>query len=657
TASPLLGTPQGLSVFQDGARINEAFGDVVNWDLLPASAISSIQLIPGPNPAFGLNTLGGALAIYTRSGAQSPGGAIELSGGSFARKAVEFEYGGAHGPVDYFLTANLFDEKGWADHNRSRIRQFFGKVGYQDDKTDVDLSLTAADNMLQGTQTIPASWLDTPRQAYTFPDRNDNKLTFLTAKGSRFLDSGALLGGNAYYRSFRNTNLSSNVNDDYGEIDPESAMPQRNQATDDRSGIDQKSWGVGLQITVPGELAGRSNQLVAGLSGDFGSTAFVQSSQAADFTADRATVGSGGFALQTDVATTNRYAGVYFSDTLSLAAQWTLTLSGRYNHARVGVHDRSGTSPDLNGDFTFSRFNPAVGINFNPSAALTAYASYSEGMRAPSPVELTCSDAAAPCRLPNIFIADPPLKKVVSRSVEAGARGSMGSATHWAIAAYRTTLDDDIQFISSGAGAVNAGYFQNVGQTRRQGIEFWSGTRFGALSLNLRYSHTEATFRSAFVAASPNNSTADENGAITVNPGNRIPGIPADSAKLRADYDFASGLSIGAGIVYASSQYARGDDNNRDIHGRVPPYTVVDLDARYPVTRDLELFGRIANLFNRHYQNFGVLGSNVFTGPGRTFGPAVGIDPVPEQFRGAGAPRGIWVGLRYAFGTPTRSLR
>jgi len=650
TASPLLGTPQGLSVFQDGVRINEAFGDIVNWDLLPTSAISSVQLIPGSNPAFGLNTLGGAMAIYTRSGAQSPGGAIELSGGSFGRKTAEFEYGGVRDHIDYFLTGNFFDDKGWADHNPTRIKQFFGKVGYRDDKTDFDLSLTLADNTLQGTQTLPASWLDTPRQAYTFPDLNENKLAFVTANGRRFLGDAVLLNGNAYYRRFRNTNVSSNVNDDYGEVDPDSGMPQLNQAINDRSAIDQKSWGLGLQITVLRELGRRKNQLIAGISGDFGDTTFAQAAQTANFTAERDAVGSGGSIPETDVGTSNRYVGVYFSDTLALAEQWTLTLSGRYNRAHVTIADRSGANPDLDGNFTFSRFNPAIGINFNPSPTFTAYAAYSEGMRAPSPVELTCSDAAAPCKLPNIFIADPPLKKVVSKTVETGARGKIGPDTQWAIAAYRTDLDDDIQFISSGVGAVNAGYFQNVGKTRRQGIELWGGSRFGPLSLNLRYSHTEATFRSTFVAASPNNSTADANGAITINPGNHIPGIPADAAKLRAEYDFGEDVSIGASVVYASRQFARGDENNQDSHGRLPAYTVVDLDARYRATKDLEIFARIANLFDRRYQNLGILGSNVFTGPERSFGPAIGIGPVAEQFRGVGAPRGIWVGLRYAFG-------
>ena len=63
TASPLLGTPQGVSVYMDGVRQNQPFGDVVSWDLIPRNAISEVTLMPGSNPVFGLNTLGGALSI------------------------------------------------------------------------------------------------------------------------------------------------------------------------------------------------------------------------------------------------------------------------------------------------------------------------------------------------------------------------------------------------------------------------------------------------------------------------------------------------------------------------------------------------------------------------------------------------------------------
>jgi outer membrane receptor protein involved in Fe transport len=648
-ASPLLGTPQGISVFQDGVRINEAFGDVVNWDLLPPQAISSVQLIPGSNPVFGLNTLGGALALYTKSGAQYPGGSAEISGGSFGRGTLALQYGGANDRLDYFVAGDLSRDDGWAEHNASRVKRLFGKLGYQDDVSDLDVAVTLADNTLHGTQTLPQSWLDTPKEAYTFPDINDNRLAFITAKGSRFLSGEALLGGNLYYRRYRNTNVSSNVNGDFGEPDPETGVPQDNEATNDRSFIDQKSWGLGLQLTLQSDFAGRKNQFVAGASGDFGDTGFRQDSQPAQFGPGREAIAIGDFQPTTDVATRNRYLGVFFVDTFAFDAQWTLTLAGRYNDARIEVSDRSGHDPGLNSVSRFSRFNPAAGINFNPSSALTAYASYSEGMRAPSPIELTCADANAPCKLPNVFLSDPPLQRVVSKTIEAGARGAFGAGTTWSAAAYRTDLDNDIQFTTTGQGAVSAGFFQNVGKTRRDGVELGASARFGDLALNLRYSHIDATFRSAFLAASPNNSSADASGAIVVHPGDRIPGIPADSFKVRADLDLPSGWSVGASVVLASSQYAHGDENNRDTHGRVPGYAVVDFDARWRVAHDWEIFATVTNAFDRRYENFAILGANVFTGPDRTFGPALGLEPVSEQFRSVGTPRGAWLGVRYAF--------
>jgi iron complex outermembrane receptor protein len=653
TASPILGTPQGISVFQDGVRINEAFGDVVNWDLLPASAISSVQLLPGSMPAFGLNTLGGALAIYTKSGAQYPGVSVEGSGGSFGMKRGQFEYGGSSDRLDWFATGNFSDDDGFADHNPSRVQQFFGKVGFQDERSDLDVTLTLADNALQGAQTLPLSFLSNPKQAYTFPDENDNKLVALAAKGSRFLGENALLGGNAYYRRYRTTNFSSNVNDDFGEPD-DAGDPSTNEAFNDTSSIDQKSWGVGAQITLQGMLAGVRHQLLVGASGDFGDTRFAQQEQAANFTPDRATSATGPFGLLTDVALRNAYAGLFFSDTMALAEPWTLTVAGRWNRAHVEIEDRTGEDPALNGTSTFTRFNPSVGVNFNPTDTLTAYGSYNEGMRAPTPIELTCADPAAPCKLPNEFLSDPPLGKVVSKTIEVGARGKLGASTTWSAAIYRTDLDDDIQFVSSGGS--NAGFFQNVGETRRQGVELAGTTHFGPVLLDLRYDHIDATFRSPFSAFAPANSSADASGAITVNPGNRIPGIPADSFKMRVEYRRGP-LDIGAGLIAASSQYAHGDENNADRSGRVPGYCVVHLDAQFAVTPRVTLFAAIENLFDRRYANFGLLGSNVFTGPGRSFGPAAGVAAVYEQFRALGSPRSIRAGVRLSLDAPVQGAR
>lgn len=644
TASPLLGVPQGLSVFQDGVRINEPFGDTVNWDLLPQSAIANLQLIPGSNPAFGLNTLGGALAVYTKSGSAYPGGSVQISGGSFGRKAVEFEQGGKSGNLDYFVTGNLARDNGWAEHNGSRIQQFFGKVGYQTSATDFDVSLTAADNRLEGTQTLPNSFANNIRQAYTYPDRNTNKMLFLTAKGSHFINDDVLVGGNVYYRNYRNVNIASNVNDDFGEV--HNGVTDSTQAFNDRSAIDQQSYGAGLQLTLSGEVAGRKNQFVVGGSVDVGNARYTQESQAAAFTADRGATGAGDFSLDTDAKTRNRYYGLFLSDTLSLSERWSLTLSGRYNLAEVRIRDQTGDAPKLDGDHRFSRFNPAVGVTFNPNKQLTTYAAYNEGMRAPTAIELTCASPDDPCKLPNSFLADPPLKKVVARTFEVGARGKGGEGSSWNAALYRTELDDDIQFISSGGVATNAGYFQNVGKTRRQGLELGAIHKWGGFSLSARYGYTDATYRTPFVESAPVNTSADPNGEISISKGNRISAIPQHSLKVRAELALTPVWEVGASVLYAGSTYARGDENNSDARGKVPGYSVVNLDTRYTVKRGWDFFARINNLFNREYANFGVLGLNAFNGPGNSFDPA---NAAGEQFRGYGAPRGIWIGTRLSW--------
>jgi outer membrane receptor protein involved in Fe transport len=633
TASPLLGLPQGLSVFQDGVRINEPFGDVVNWDLIPQSAIASIQLIPGAQPAFGPNTLGGALAIYTKSGSQFPGGELEAYGGSFRRRALQLEQGGSRGNWDYFVTGHALRDEGWAEHNASRIGQLFAKVGYQTDRTDLDVSVTAADNTLHANQTLPRSFLDDIRQPYTFPDRTINRAGLLTLKGSSFLADNVVLGANAYVRRYRNDSLSSNVVAEEGL-----------EATNDRTLIDQSSHGAGAQLTLTGKPWGLDNRFVAGASADFGDARFTRASQPARFSASRGTEPIGDFEPGTDAETATRHYGMFLSDALSIDPHWTVTLSGRYNVARIRIDDRSGKEPALEGSHRFSRLNPAAGINFNPSRTFTSYAAYGESMRAPTAIELTCADPQAPCRLPNNFLTDPPLAMVTSRTLEAGMRGSVREGTTWSVAVYRTELDNDIQFVGATGAATNAGFFQNVGKTRRQGLEGAASGQWGAFRADARYSYVHATFESPFAANSPNNSSADAQGAIDVKAGDQIPGIPRHSLKLRLEYAANESWSVGANLLCRSAVFARGDENNRDRNGRVPGYAVFNLNASWRVSKGLELFALVDNIFDVRYANFGILGQNVFTGPGRTFHPD---SPVAEQFRGPGAPRGAWIGVRY----------
>ncbi len=639
-ASPLLGTPQGLSVFVDGVRVNEPFGDVVNWDLIPQSAIAHVSLVPGINPLFGLNTLGGALSITTRSGLDSPGGAVELTAGSFGRRAAQFEYGTRQGPLHYFISAHDHRDDGWAMHNPSSVRQLFGKVGWKDARTDVSLSANLADNRLEGTQSLPLSFFDNIRQPYTWPDANSNRLAAFTLKGTHTLSDHAVFDANAYVRKYNSRNVSSNVNDDFDSLtDPA-------QAFNHQSRINQNSYGAAAQLTVLAD----SHQLVFGASSDFGRSHFTQSQQEARFTANRGTISIGDFEPQTDANTRNAYYGLYAADTWHLAPQWTLNLAGRYNLARVSIRDNSGDAPALNADHSFNRFSPSAGLNYNPTNTLTAYANYSEGMRAPTPIELACADPNAPCSLPNQFLADPPLKPVISRTFELGMRGRIDAKTHWSMAVFRSALQDDIQFISSGGAGTSTGYFSNVGRTRRQGMELSGQTSFGPLSVTAGYSYVDARYLTPFSAHSPSNSSADGNGDIQVDSGSRIPGIPQHTLKLRLGYDVTPQWKVDAALQAHSGVYALGDENNGDRNGKVPGFATVNLDTRYQITPQWELSMLINNLFNRRYANFGQIGQNFFTGPGRTFGPP-DTASVPEQFRAPGTPRGIWISLRYRFGT------
>ncbi|MEO8487594.1 MAG: TonB-dependent receptor [Betaproteobacteria bacterium] len=641
-SSPVLGSPQGISVFQDGVRVNEPFGDVVNWDFVPMIAIAGMQILPGSNPVFGLNSLGGAITLQTKRGDRYPGTAIELTVGSFGRRQLSVEAGGSSGALDAYFAANLTSDDGWADHNPSRVRQFFGQLGWRGESTDLAVSFTGADNRLEGSQTIPVDWLDRPKGAYTWPDENRNALAFVNATLVHRFDVRTAFSASLYGRRATMRNTSSNVNDDFEDGDDP-------QAFIDRSAVGQHGFGGAIQLALERHVAGMLHRVALGASLDAGRVDFTQDAQPATFTPERGAEPLGEFEPETDARTRHRYVGVYLTDTIELATAWALTVAGRYNHARVAIADRSGTDPALDGTHRFARFNPALGVTWNPSPALSAWAGYNEGMRAPTAIELTCADPDAPCKLPNNFLADPPLSKVVSRSLEAGARGRVGAASSWSAAVFATELDDDIHFVASTGAAINAGYFRNVGTTRRVGLELAGSTAFGAMSLAARYGYVQATYRTAFTSSSPANTSADADGRIQVLPGDRIPGVPTSVAKLIAEYAIGERSSVSLSVVGVSSRYARGDENNQDARGRIPGYAVAAFDMSVGLAPRLTLLGHVANLFNRRYATVGVLGGNFFTGPDRTFGPSQGYAPVAAQFRGPAAPIGGWIGLRYAF--------
>ncbi len=637
TASALLGTPQGLSVFQDGVRINEAFADVVNWDLLPRNAVASMQLLPGSNPIFGLNTLGGALTIQMKDGFRYSGLGASVSGGSFGRLEVSADGGYRADNVAAFAAFESIDEDGWRDHSGTRIRRLYTRVDGRDGQNQGNLAVSLADNHLEGTQALPISMLVNPRQAYTWPDTTDNRLVFVNGNAQHAFDNDTLLEANAYYRRYSTGGVNSNVNGDYGPPDdPYEAANVDTSAT-------TKAWGASLQGTVGREWLGVQHQLIAGFAFDAGSTDFDQSSQPATFVDDRDTVGVGPFSPETAVKTTNRYAGAYVADTIAPSPAWSIALSGRYNWARIVTRDESGEAPAIDGTGTYRRFNPAAGATWTSEGGTNVFGGVSQGMRVPSPVELTCADPNAPCTLPNIFVADPPLAPVRATTYEVGVRGRAGTNAFYSAAIYRTDLADDIQFVSAGTGAVNAGYFRNVGRTRRQGLELTGGASSGPFRVLARYSSLDATFETGFTESSSNNATADALGNIEVQPGNRLPGLPGSTFRLRVDW--AQGpFAVGVSIIAASWQYARGNENNADPDGKVPGYALAALDASWQLAPEWQLFARVDNLFNATSQNFGILGANYFRGPGNTFDASLAG---PEPFRSPVPTFGVWVGLQY----------
>ncbi|MDR2874807.1 MAG: TonB-dependent receptor [Methylobacillus sp.] len=675
TATPLMGAPVGMSVYIDGVRVNEPFGDGVNWAAIPQSAISGINLIPGSNPVFGLNTLGGALSVHTKSGEQYPGGAIELNGGSWGRTGANFEYGGSKDEVDWFLTGNFVNEDGWREHSTSNVNQLFGKLGWQNETSDLDLSISLSKNLLEGVQAVPKSWGLRETEGYTWPDRNDSTVTMLNLKGSHFITDDKLIAGNVYFRRSRVKNFASNTSDDYDpDCDPAlnpgtpacplGAGEVTAQGFNERSALDQQGYGFALQFTDSAKLWAMPNQFTVGFSYDGARSNYQAFTQdVAQFDANRAANSDEDFGQETDVVARNHYYGVYFTDTLSLTDKLHVTASGRYNYIRVSLKDRmepdGATGKYVTGtessriEHQFNRFNPALGVNYNPSKALNFFGGYNEGMRAPTPIELACADPEVPCRLPTDFLADPSLKPVVAKTWEGGVRGLLGNHWQWNATGFYSTLHDDIQFISATGSIANTGYFQNVGKTRRQGVELGLQGKLDKLTLAANYTYLRATFESDVTFNSAANSSANAAGEITARPGNRMPNLPDHALKLRAAYDVIPELTIGLNMLSFSGVYARGDENNQDANGKVAGYTIFNMDANWRITSNWSAYAKVNNLFDKEYSTLGVLGTNAFNTPGRAFNTDP-TDWASEQFRSPGAPRAAWVGVRYEFGRPNK---
>ncbi|HEY7673151.1 MAG TPA: TonB-dependent receptor [Gammaproteobacteria bacterium] len=658
--SPLLGLPQGLAVYQDGVRLNEPFGDTVNWALIPDSAIDTVYLMPGSNPLFGLNALGGAISIETKDGFSHPGSSAEVYGGSFARLGMEAETGGS---VDehfaYFLTGAYFEEDGWRDFSPSEATQFFGNASWQLEHATLGASLTHVNTDLIGNGAAPAELLEIDRSAiFTRPDQTENELTLLNITGTHAFAENLALAGNVYVRD---SDISSYNGDDSdfeecagtpgfvcAEEDgveelvldqagnPVPASGEVEGATVNRTSTEQDGMGLGLQATWTGELGKHENLLVVGLAYDESEIAFAASTELGALDPTRLAIPSGFFVGEsfTRMSAETANKGVYVANTFMLADQTSLTISARYNDTRVTLRDELGTA--LDGDHDFSRLNPAIGLTVGVANDVTFYAGYSESNRAPSPVELTCADEDDPCRLPNAFLADPPLEQVVAATVEAGVRGQFAGG-RWHAGVFRTANEDDILFISAGV-LTNEGFFDNVGETRRDGVEL--GLDGGAgeeLRWFANYTYLEATFRENFAVLSPNN-PASVGGEIFVESGDRLPLIPSRLLKVGIHASMGSRLTLGAEALAGGDFYPRGDEGNQV--ETVDGYTVLNVRGELALNDNVGVFLNIDNVLDAEYETFGLFGEA---------DEVLGAEFEDSQFLSPAAPRAAWLGVRINF--------
>ncbi|HEY2138221.1 MAG TPA: TonB-dependent receptor [Xanthobacteraceae bacterium] len=627
TASPVIGTPQGLAVYQNGTRINEVFGDTVNWDFIPEMAIRRMTLAPN-NPAYGLNALGGAITLEMKNGFTDQTREAEIRGGSYGRVSGAAQAGAQNGNLSAYVAVDGTNDDGWRDFSSaSRLRRMYVDLGARGEQTEFHVSFTGADNTLGGVIATPVEMLNQRwSSVYTWPQQAHNRLAFLQANGSYTPSDTLTLQANAYWRGFWQSHLDGNTTNAqpcaapallcFGDATTPLLDGTGNQVPNifgsnlgelDRTWTTANSLGGSLQATSTAQLFGHDNHLVAGTSLDHGLVQFTANSELGTIDQNLFVNGTGVLIQQpaADLApvslrSTTNYTGVYATDTFDITSRLSVTAGARFNVAHIRLDDQLGSA--LNGDDTYSRLNPVAGATYKILPSLTAYAGYSEANRAPTPLELGCADPTRPCLIDGFLISDPPLKQVVAHTIEAGLRGNLDvGATKgqlkWNLGAYRTDSDDDIINVPSQVSGF--GFFQNAAKTRRQGFEAavsWRQERWNAYA---NYTFVDATFQTPLTLSSPFNPAADPNGNISVVPGDRIPAVPQHRFKAGAEYSVTEPWVIGADLNVIGSQYLAFDQSNQN--PQVPAYWVVNAHSSYRVSKNVEVFGLVQNLFNQHY--------------------------------------------------------
>jgi iron complex outermembrane recepter protein len=656
-ASPLQGTPQGIAVYMNGIRLNEAFGDTVNWDLIPSNAIDRAD-VWSSNPLFGLNALGGAISMQMKNGFTFHGVEAETMGGSYGRISGALQYGAQQDNTSVYVAVQGLKDDGWRYQSPTDLTRLYGDAGWRGDRSEVHLVAAAASNFFGVVGPTPIQLIDQDyKSVFTWPQTTLNQMGLVALNGNFAVSNAWSIQSNLYMRKFDQAHIDGNdadvegcsgsssfpgdlcLQDDGFPVPPGGkTLAFRNQfaildqngnpirfggnsvpyGTIDHTWTGTLTYGGSLQATSDAKVIDHDNHFIVGGSVDRSHTNFSAESVLGFINPDLSvtpnpvyagmgsiihTLGNIGYGpVALDAETT--YYGLYATDTFDVTPRLSATLGARLNVATIEMSDELGTSPGLNGSYTYQRLNPVTGLAYKIMPGLSAYGGYSEANRAPTPLELGCSNPNQPCLIEGFLVSDPPLQQVVARTVEGGLRGdtTIGDGkVVWKAGLFRTSSTNDI--INVASVIAGRGVFQNVPATRRQGVE--AGVEYHAPKwlLFANYSYTDATYQFSGSLSSPNNPMADANGDIFVMPGDKIPGIPLHQFKTGAEYAATEAWKIGADLVVVGSQYYVGDDSNQN--PKLPAYSYVNLHSSYQVTKEVQVFGLVNNVFNQKFATYG----------------------------------------------------
>jgi iron complex outermembrane recepter protein len=639
-ASPVIGTPQGLALYQNGVRINEVFGDVINWDFIPQNAINRLTLVPS-NPVYGLNAIGGALSLEMKNGFTYHGVEGEVNGGSYGRIGTSVQAGGELGNLSGYITADAIDDAGWRNSSPSSLRRVYTDLGARGEQTEFHVTFTGADNSFGAAAATPLQMLSQDwASIYTIPQTTHNQLGFLTASASWKPSDTWTYQAVAYYRSFHQSHVDGNGTNVQNSGCPDPTVlcfpnldgsvskllttgGQTVPATGplgssvlgeiDRTWTATNSFGGSVQVSSSEKIFGHENNFTLGVSFDRGLVQFSTTSELGIINANQFPTiqGSGlfidlpsGDVAPVGLGATTRYTGIYATDTFDITNRLSITAGGRFNFAQIDLSDELGNNDLLNGDHGYSHFNPMIGATYKITPNVTLYGGYAVANRAPTPLELGCSDPVRPCLIDNALVGDPALRQVVTYTNEAGLRGQFNIAKgqlSWTVGAFHAVNTNDILNVASPLPGHE--FFQNAGDTLRQGIEANVSYKQDRWNIYANYTYVNATFLNKLVLSSPFNPFADVNGNIYVVPGDHLPAIPDFRFKAGIEYQITDPWKLGADLNIIGSQWLVGDESNQN--PKIPAYWVVNLHSSYKVAENVEVFGLVRNLFDRHYYVYG----------------------------------------------------